>query len=351
MESTIRHSGRNAAGAHRLTVAVVGATGAVGEVLLDVLAEREFPLGELRLLASGRSAGRSLSHAGGAIRVQEARPEAFEGADLVFFAATGDLSRTLAPEAVARGAIVIDKSSTWRMRPEVPLVVPEVNPEALDSHHGIVACPNCTTIGVVMALAPLHRAAGLERVVATTLQAASGAGRDGVDELELQRRAQPGESPAPAIFAAPIHDNVVPLCDALGDDGHSAEEVKLIAETRKILGLPALPISVTCVRVPVAVGHSASLLVSTERPLGAAEAREALANFPGVEVVDEACGERVPTPADVVGRDAIVVGRIREDTGGQGLALFQVGNNLRKGAATNAVQIAEALIERKLLAQ
>jgi aspartate-semialdehyde dehydrogenase len=251
---------------------------------------------------------------------------------------------------VARGAVVIDKSSTWRMRPEVPLVVPEVNPEALDGHAGIVACPNCTSIGVVMALAPLQRAAGLERVVATTLQAVSGAGRPGLEELLSQRRARPGEAPAPAAFAAAIHDNVVPQCDALDADGHSAEETKLVQETRKILGLPELPISVTCVRVPVAVGHSASLLVSTGRPLDPAAAREALAGFPGVEVVDELRGDSVPTPADVIGRDAVVVGRVRLDTGGQGLALFQVANNLRKGAATNAVQIAEAMIERKLLA-
>ncbi|MBW2383713.1 MAG: aspartate-semialdehyde dehydrogenase [Deltaproteobacteria bacterium] len=349
MDSTGRRSDRRASEGRPLSVAVVGATGAVGEVLLDVLAEREFPLRELRLLASGRSAGTYLSYGGRQLRVLEARPEAFEGADLVFFAATGDLSHTLAPEAVARGAVVIDKSSSWRMSPAVPLVVPEVNPEALDAHSGIVACPNCTTIGVVMALAPLQRTAGLERVVATTLQAVSGAGRDGIEELEAQRSARAGEAPAPSTFAAPIHDNVVPLCDALDDDGHAAEEIKLVHETRKILDLASLPISVTCVRVPVAVGHSTSLLVSTTRPLDPAAAREALAAFPGVEVVDESRGDVVPTPADVVGRDTVVVGRVRSDTGGQGLALFQVANNLRKGAATNAVQIAETLIERGLL--
>jgi aspartate-semialdehyde dehydrogenase len=321
----------------------------VGEVLLDVLSERSFPVAELRLLASGRSAGTSLSHRGRTFEVHEARPEAFEGADLVFFAATGELSRTLAPEAVARGAVVIDKSSTWRMHEEVPLVVPEVNPEALDAHTGIIACPNCTTVGVVMTLAPLQRAAGLVGLVVTTLQAASGAGRDGIDELEGQRSARAGEGTGPMVFAAPIHDNVIPLCDGLEGDGYTGEEHKLVSETRKILDLPALAVSVTCVRVPVVVGHSASMLVTTARDLSPEQAREALRAFPGVEVVDESAGQRVPTPAEVKDRDVVIVGRVRRDIAGRGLALWQVSNNLRKGAATNAVQIAETLIERKLL--
>lgn len=326
-------------------VAIVGATGAVGEVLLEVLAERRFPVRSLRLLASERSAGARIAWQGRPHTVEPATPAAFEGADLVFFAATGELSRSLAPAAVERGAIVIDKSSTWRMDPAVPLVVPEINPEVLDDHRGIIACPNCTTIGVAMALAPIERAARLQRVVVTTLQAASGAGREGVDELVRQRGGD--DRFDPAIFAAPIHDNVIPLCERFADDGYSTEEHKLRAELRKIFARPELPVSVTCVRVPVAVGHSASLLVTSERLLDPDEARRLLAAAPGIEVVDDPARRAVPTPRDVVGRDAVLVGRVRREIDGDGLWLWQVGDNLRKGAATNAVQIAETLIERK----
>jgi aspartate-semialdehyde dehydrogenase len=329
----------------RLRVAIAGATGAVGEVLLDVLSERHFPIDELRLLASERSAGGTLGWRGREWPIHQATPDAFEGIDLVFFAATGALSRELAPAAVERGAIVIDKSNTWRMDPGVPLVVPEINPEALDAHRGIVACPNCTTIGVAMALAPIERAARLSRVVVTTLQAASGAGRDGIDVLESERRGV--ASPTPGVFAAPIHDNVVPLCGSLGADDYTDEEHKLRDELRKILDRPELPVSVTCVRVPVAVGHSSSLLVDTQDALDVERARALIAAFPGLELADDRV--RVPTPRDVVGRDAVRVGRIRREHDGGGLWLWQVGDNLRKGAATNAVQIAEAMIERKLL--
>jgi len=329
-----------------LRVAIVGATGAVGEVLIEVLRERRFPATEILPLASGRSAGRMISIGGREVEVLEAKPEAFEGIDIVFFAATGSLSKTLAPEAVKRGAVVIDKSSTWRMHEDVPLVVPEINPEAIDLHRGIIACPNCTSIGVTMALAPVHGAATLKRVVVTTLQAASGAGRAGVEELDAQRSAAPGQAPEPRVFDAPLHDNVVPLCDALQPDGFTGEEHKLMQETRKILGEPELPVSVTCVRVPVAVGHSASLLVETERPITPEEAREALRVFPGVEVVDDRERASFPTPLDAAGGDAVLVGRVRRDLGSDGLWLWQVGDNLRKGAATNAVQIAETLLAR-----
>jgi len=331
-------------------VAIVGATGAVGEVLLRVLEERRFPVGRLLPLASGRSAGTSVRFRGEDFTVEEARPEAFEGIDLAFFAATGALSKTLAPEAARRGAIAIDKSNTWRMDERVPLVVPEVNSDALEKHEGIVACPNCTTIGVVMALEPLRRAAGLRRVVITTLQATSGAGREGVEELEAQQEAlRTGAEPEARIFAAPIANNVVPLCEQFREDGYSTEEVKLLYENRKIMGLPDLRVTMTCVRVPVPVGHSASILVETERPLSAEEARRALESFPGVRVVDDFAHNVFPTPRDVVGRDEVLVGRIRKDLAGDGIWLWQVGDNLRKGAATNAVQIAEALIERGLV--
>jgi aspartate-semialdehyde dehydrogenase len=269
--------------------------------------------------------------------------------DFVFFAATGALSQELAPVAARRGAVVIDKSSTWRMHDDVPLVVPEVNAGALARHHGIIASPNCTTVGFVMALEPLRRAAGLRRVVVTTLQAVSGAGRPGLDELEAQVTAiQHGEVPQVDTFAAPIAYNVVPLCETFRDDDYSTEEVKLLLETRKIMELPDLEVAMTCVRVPVPVGHAASMLVETEMPLSVDAARAALGDFPGVEVVDDPAHNVFPTPADVAGRDAVLVGRVRRDFGNDRLWLWQVSDNLRKGAATNAVQIAEEIIQRGL---
>src|SRR5215813_2839157 len=331
-------------------VAIVGATGAVGEVLLRVLEERRFPVQELRPLASARSTGATVRFAGKPVEVQQACPEALDGTDFVFFAATGTLSKELAPEAVRRGAVAIDKSSTWRMDPKVPLVVPEVNPDDLDHHEGIVACPNCTTIGFVMALEPIRRAAGLRSVVVTTLQAVSGAGKPGVDELEGQiTAAARGERIAPKTFAAPIAYNVVPLCETFRDDGYSTEEVKLLLETRKIMRLPELDVSMTCVRVPVPVGHSATVLIETERLLTPEEARRALAAFPGVRVVDDPARNEFPTPAEVAGHDEVVVGRIRKDLQSNRLWLWEVSDNLRKGAATNAVQIAEEMMRRGLL--
>ena len=330
-------------------IAIVGATGAVGEVLLRVLEERSFPVAELRPLASSRSAGTNVRFRGERLAVEEARAEAFDGADFVFFAATGSLSKELAPEAVRRGAVAIDKSSTWRMDPAVPLVVPEVNAEALAAHHGIVACPNCTTIGFVMALEPLRRAAGLRSVVVTTLQAVSGAGRPGVDELEAQvASVLRHEEPRAEVFAAPIAYNVVPLCETFREDGFSTEEMKLLLETRKIMGLPDLHVTMTCVRVPVPVGHSASMLVETERPLTPDAARDALASFPGVAVVDDPARNAFPTPRDVAGRDEVLVGRVRKDLTSNRLWMWQVSDNLRKGAATNAVQIAEEMLARGL---
>jgi aspartate-semialdehyde dehydrogenase len=337
-----------AAGRER-TVAIVGATGAVGEVLLQVLAERRFPVGELRPLASGRSAGTTVRFAGRDLLVREATPAAFDGADFVFFAATGALSKELAPEVARRGGVAIDKSNTWRMDREVPLVVPEINPDALEKHRGIVACPNCTTIGFVMTLEPLRRAAGIQSVVVTTLQAVSGTGKPGVEELERQLgETAAGAAATTSTYPVQIAHNVLPLCESFRDDGYSTEEVKLVQETRKILALPDLPLSVTCVRVPVRVGHSASMLVETERPLSAAEARAALAAFPGVVVVDDPRENVFPTPQDAAGRDEVLVGRIRKDLGSDRLWLWQVSDNLRKGAATNAVQIAEEMMRRGL---
>jgi aspartate-semialdehyde dehydrogenase len=329
-------------------VAVIGATGAVGAVLLDVLAERAFPVAELRPLASERSVGSTVTFRGEKLRVELAAPHRLDGADLVFFAATGALSKELGPEAARRGGIAIDKSSTWRMEPGVPLVVPEINPDRVEDHRGIIACPNCTTIPLVMTLEPLRRRAGLRSAVVTTFQSVTGAGLPGLEELEAQRSArQAGEPlPPPRAFPAPIADNVIPLCETLLDDGYSTEEHKLLDESRKILELPSFEVSMTCVRVPVPVGHSAAVLVETERPLPVAEAIEALRAFPGVEVFPD--GPH-PTPADVAGRDQVLVGRVRRDLHSDRLWLWEVGDNLRKGAATNAVQIAEELMRRGLV--
>ena len=332
------------------SIAVVGATGAVGEILLQVLAERRFPVSRLLPLASGRSAGSTVRFRGEALTVEEARPAAFEGIDLVFFAATGALSKELAPEAAKRGAVVIDKSNTWRMDDGVPLVVPEVNPDAAAKHRGIISCPNCTTIGFEMALEPLRRAAGLRSVVVTTLQAASGAGREGIDELAQQNAASVKGGPLEAkVFPRNLAGNVLPLCESFRDDAYSTEEMKLLLETRKIFELPQLEVSMTCVRVPVAVGHSATMLVETERPLSPQAARAALEAFPGVRVMDDPTRNVFPTPEDVAGTDEVLVGRIRRDLSSDRLWLWQVSDNLRKGAATNAVQTAELLLARGLV--
>jgi len=333
----------------RRTVAVVGATGAVGEVVLRLLAERGFPVGELRAIASHRSAGTTVRFDGRDIDVREAVPEAFDGVDFAFFAATGRLSETLAPEVAKRGGVAIDKSSTWRLDDQVPLVVPEINPAALDKHRGIVACPNCTTIGFVMALEPIRREAGLKSVVVTTLQAVSGTGKPGLEELERQdAELRRGEEPTTRTYPRPIARNVLPLCESFREDGYSTEEVKLLHETRKIMGEPDVDVSMTCVRVPVPVGHSATILVETRTPLSPEAARKALAAFPGVEVVDDPERDVFPTAHDVAGRDDVLVGRIRRDLGSDRLWLWQVADNLRKGAATNAIQIAEEMIRRGL---
>ncbi|KAA3611739.1 MAG: aspartate-semialdehyde dehydrogenase [Planctomycetota bacterium] len=321
-------------------VAVVGATGLVGEVLLQIMQERRFEVAELRPLASRRSAGSEIRFQDRNWPVKEANGQAFENCDLVFFAATGSLSRDLAPEAVKQGAVVIDKSGTWRMEPQVPLVVPEINGDQILSKPGIIACPNCSTIGFTMALEALRRRVGLKRVVVTTLQAVSGTGKDGLNELQAQRAGQA----EPQIFPHAIDDNVIPQCEGFRDDGFTTEEVKLLFETRKIMNLPQLEVSMTCVRVPVQVGHSASILVETEQDLDPQQARQALREMPGVMVIDDPSTESYPTPEAVKNSDAVMVGRIRSDfQHPRRLWLWQVANNLRKGAATNAVQIAEIL--------
>jgi aspartate-semialdehyde dehydrogenase len=335
-------------------VGIVGATGLVGAMMLRLLEERQFPLGSLRLFASARSAGSTLSFKGQDIVVEDAATADYAGLDIVFFSAGGSTSKALAPRVAAAGAIVIDNSSAWRSDPEVPLVVAEVNPVALCAiPKGIVANPNCTTMAAMPVLKPLHEAAGLKRLVASTYQAVSGAGVQGIDVLsrqlahvgdraaELAFGADDALLPAPEKWAVPMAHNVVPLNYELVEDGYTEEEIKLRDETRKILGLPGLPVSGTCVRVPVFTGHSLSINAEFERPISAGEATRLLEAAPGVVV------SAVPNPLGAAGRDPVFVGRVRSDpTVAHGLALFVVGDNLRKGAALNAVQIGEVLLGR-----
>jgi aspartate-semialdehyde dehydrogenase len=334
-----------------MRIGIVGATGQVGGVVREVLAERGFPVDELRLFASARSAGRTLPWDGREVTVEDAGTADFSGLDIVIFSAGGATSRALAEKVAAQGAVVIDDSSAWRRGPEVPLVVSEVNPHALANRpRGIIANPNCTTMAAMPVLKPLHAEAGLVTLVATTYQAVSGSGLSGVAELHGQaqqvvadanRLAFDGSAvafPEPAVYARPIAFNVVPLAGSIVDDGsfETDEEQKLRNESRKILEIPELKVSGTCVRVPVFSGHSLQLNVGFSRPLGVARAYELLAQAPGVEVSE------IPTPLQAAGRDPSYVGRIRVDeTVENGLALFVSNDNLRKGAALNAVQLAE----------
>ena len=302
-------------------IGIVGVTGAVGQELLALLAKRAFPVKELRPLASARSAGRKVAYGGKDWTVQEAKPEAFEGLDAAIFSAGGSISLALAPEAVRRGCVVIDNSSAFRMREDVPLVVPEINEAALDAHRGIVANPNCSTAITLMALAPLHRAFGLRRFFASTYQAVSGTGAEAMKELEdpLRARAR-GETPAPQVYPPPPAFNLIPHVDSFLEDGYTKEEMKMLHEGRKILGHPTLRVSTTCVRVPVLRSHSIAVSAEFERP---------------VDVLDYA------------GKEKCGVGRIRKDTlSDNGLSLWVSGDQLWKGAALNAVQIAEALAAR-----
>ena len=342
-----------------MRVAVVGATGQAGSVMRAVLAERSFPVDEIRFLASARSAGRRLDWQGHPVEVEVAEAADYRAVDVVLMAAGAPTSTALAPRMAAEGALVIDNSSAWRMDPAVPLVVAQVNDAALDGvTKGIVANPNCTTMVAMCALGPLHRAAGLRRLVASTYQAVSGGGLPGVRELEEQLKktveqaaaltldGRSVEYPSPSVFVAPVAHNVVPEAGRMLDDGtgETVEELKLRAETRKILGIPDLPVSATCVRVPVFCGHSLSINAEFERELSVAEATEILASSPGVAMVE------TPTPLAAAGTDPVLVGRVRRDEGApNALALFVSGDNLRKGAALNAVQIAEALVARGAL--
>jgi len=339
-------------------IGVVGATGMVGEVMRSVLAERSFADASVRFFASARSAGRTLPWEGDEVVVEESETADYAGLDIVLFSAGGSTSRRLAPKVAADGAVVIDNSSAWRMDPDVPLVVAEVNPHALDRiPKGIVANPNCTTMAAMPALKPLHLAAGLRRLVVSTYQAVSGAGLTGVTELEHQLRETAADSaalavngaavdfPPPKKWPVPIAFNVVPMNYEIVEDGYTEEEVKLREESRKILEIPDLLVSGTCVRVPVYTGHSLSINAEFERELSVDAATEILGAAPGVVLTD------VPNPVAATGQDPVFVGRIRRDpTVEHGLALFVTGDNLRKGAALNAIQIAELVLARQALA-
>jgi aspartate-semialdehyde dehydrogenase len=321
-------------------VAILGATGAVGRTMLDVLEEREFPVDHLTLLASARSAGSTLTWRGKEYTIQEPKPGSFRGVDVALFSAGGARSLEWGPRAADEGAVVVDNSSAWRMDPDVPLVVPEVNPDAVaDRPKGIIANPNCSTIQVVVALKPIHEAAGLKRVVMTTFQSVSGAGEKGKEALE---RELSGGGTEGSPFTRPIAANAIPQIGGFDAHGWSEEERKMINEPRKILSLPELLVAPTCVRVPVEIGHSVEVMVELERELSREQAVEALAKAPGLVVAGAA--EEFPTPLDSAGRDEVFVGRIRADPHlPRVLHFWVVADNLRKGAATNAVQIAELL--------
>jgi aspartate-semialdehyde dehydrogenase len=326
-------------------IAVLGATGAVGAEMLKILEERNFPVSELRLL--GSRPGRSLKWRGNDYAVDAVSPVSFNGIDIVLSAVEGDISRALAPEAVKRGAVVIDNSSAFRMKDDVPLVIPEINPEDVALHKGIIANPNCSTIIALMALAPLHREFGLKRLIASTYQAVSGAGAAGVTELEEQVRSYvQGTSMQASVFPYQIAFNLIPRVDSFdAENFYTKEELKMQNESRKILHAPNLLVSCTCVRVPVVRSHSEALTIETESPVTPEAARAILSGAPGVIVVDEPLNERYPMPIETSNQDMVFVGRIRKDlsNNGNGLVLWVCGDQVRKGAATNAIQIAEEL--------
>jgi aspartate-semialdehyde dehydrogenase len=335
-------------------VGVLGATGAVGSTILGVLAERGFPASEVVPFASERSAGRELEWNGSSLVCRALSEETILGLDVVLSSAGGSVSAEWAPRFVDAGAVVVDNTSYWRMHDDVPLVVAGINPEAADAHKGIVANPNCTTMVAMMALAPIHRAVGLERLVVSTYQAVSGTGQRAIEELRTQSKAvlAGGEVPAASVYPHRIAFNVLPQVETFVDgDDYTTEERKVMAETRKILDLgEEVGISATCARVPVFTGHSESVNVQTREDLSPADCRALLAEAPGVVVVDDPAVGAYPLAIDAAGRDEVLVGRIRRDPSQERcLNLWVAGDNLRKGAATNAVQVAELLIERDLL--
>ena len=332
-------------------IAVVGATGLVGQEFLRILAGRRFPLRNLRLLAGKRSAGRRITFGEREIEVEETTMHSFAGADLVFISATDEASRQFAPAAAKAGAVVIDDSGVWRMEPQVPLVVPEVNADDVAQHQGILAIPNCSTTPLVMALWPLHRVNPVQRVLVATYQSVSGTGRAAMEELvDQNRRVLENQRTAPHVYPHQIADNLLPEIGSFKDDGYTSEEWKMMAETRKIMHEPELPLAATCVRVPVHVGHGEAVYVELSRPMDREDAQGIFRQAPGIAVQDDPAISLYPQPQTAAGRDEVFVGRIRQDVSHpRGLAFWLVCDNLRKGAALNALQIAEELISRNLI--
>ncbi len=334
------------------TVAVVGATGVVGREMMSVLENRKFPISKLIPLASARSAGSTVTFNNEFIDVQVLDEQSFKGVDIALFSAGGSVSKEFAPIAAKSGAVAIDNTSYFRMHDTVPLIVPEVNGHAIKQHKGIIANPNCSTAQMVMALKPIHDAVGIERLVISTYQSVSGAGKDGMDELETQSRLSLGGGDiVNKKFPHTIAFNLIPQIDSFLENGYTKEEMKMIEETKKILEDSSINVTATTVRVPVFIGHSETLNIQTKKKITAAEVRSLLAKMPGVQVMDDPANSVYPTPRDVAGKDDVYVGRIREDISTpNGIELWCVADNLRKGAALNAVQIAEVLIRENVIA-
>lgn len=332
-------------------VAILGATGAVGTELLSLLEERRFPLADLKLLASPRSAGQTLTFQGEALTVEALGDRAFDNIDIVLASAGGSTSKAWADRIVAAGAVMIDNSSAFRMHPTVPLVVPEVNPGAAAEHSGIIANPNCTTILMNVAVYPLHRVQPVQRIIAATYQSASGAGARAMEEVRLQSQAiLDGKAPVPEVLPYPLAFNLFPHNSPMTETGYCEEEMKMVNETRKIFSEPSLRISATCVRVPVLRAHSEAINLEFAAPFSPDQAREILSQAPGVKLVEDWQANYFPMPMDATGRDEVLVGRIRQDISHpNGLELWICGDQIRKGAALNAVQIAELLIEKDWL--
>ena len=334
-------------------VAIVGATGLVGSEFLRVLEQRAFPIDSLKLFASDRSAGKRLTFMGQELEVEETTEDSFNGIDIALFSAGGDISRRFSTAAASAGAVVIDNSSAFRMDPQVPLVVPEVNPEDVQDHRGIIANPNCSTIQMVVALNPIHKVNPIQRIIVSTYQAVSGTGSAAVDELrgQIYDSVQGGMGEVtPKAYPHPIAFNALPFVESFMDNDYTTEEWKMVLETRKIMHEQDMPVCATCVRVPVFVSHGESVNVELSRPMSAVEAREILARAPGVAVQDDPRSHRYPLPLYAEGTDDVFVGRIREDVSHpRGLAMWIVADNLRKGAALNAVQIAEVVVKEEVL--
>lgn len=333
----------------KLNLALAGATGAVGNQMIECLEERDFPVNTIKMLASSRSAGRELTFCGQTIVVEEMTEDSFEGMDIALFSAGGGTSKHFAPHAAKAGCVVVDNSSAWRMDPEVPLVVPEVNPGAVAGYtaKGIIANPNCSTIQMVVALNPIHRQYGIKRIVVSTYQAVSGTGKKAIDELFDQTRAIMNFQDAKkTVYPHQIAFNCLPHIDTFDDSGYTKEEIKMVNETRKIMGDDSIQVTATTVRVPVFYGHSESVNIETEKPIAVDAVRALLAEAPGVAVLDDPSENIYPLPIDAAGKDLTYVGRIREDFSIEnGINMWVVADNIRKGAATNTVQIAEILAQ------